>query len=120
MSSTRERRSVRASDAEMDALSSVEEALRRDPSPAVLLGSGKRIELPPSLFEVLCQAAEVLLAGGAVSIMSTEAMLTTQQAADYLGISRPHFVRNVLEKGEIPFERDDVPGAHRRILLGDL
>jgi excisionase family DNA binding protein len=116
----KERRSVRANESEMDALSSLEEALRREPAPAVLLGSNKRIELPPSLFEILCQAAEVLLEGGAVSIMSTAAMLTTQQAADYLGVSRPHFVRNVLDKGEIPFERDDIPGAHRRIRLRDL
>ncbi|MPZ53477.1 MAG: helix-turn-helix domain-containing protein [Acidimicrobiia bacterium] len=51
-----------------------------------------------------------------VTIAALYHRLTTQEAAELLGISRPTLVK-VLEDGEIPYEQ---PGRHRRIKLADV
>ena len=54
----------------------------------------------------------------AIAVVSIEKKLTTQDAADFLGISRPTLIKQ-LESGAIPYEK--LPGSrHRRILLADL
>mgnify|MGYP002737757271 FL=1 len=84
---------------------------------AALVGEdNERIELPTQLHSVLVQVAEALMEGLAVSVVPQTLRLTTQQAADYLGISRPTLVR-ILERGEIPMTK---PGRHRYVQLRDL
>lgn len=51
-----------------------------------------------------------------VTVAPLNAMLTTQEAADFLGVARPTFVR-MLERGDLPMER---PGRHRYVRLADL
>ena len=51
-----------------------------------------------------------------VSIVAEHQDLTTQRAANILGVSRP-FLVGLLEDGHIPFH---MVGSHRRIYLRDL
>lgn len=84
--------------------------------PALVSSNGESFELPPSMYDALRQVAHALAEGKGVSVAPLSAKLTTQQAADYLGISRPTLVR-LLEEGEIPMEK---PGRHRFVRLHDL
>ncbi|WP_239519273.1 helix-turn-helix domain-containing protein [Bifidobacterium ramosum] len=72
--------------------------------------------LTPELADVLMQVADQLSRGRAVFVAPYDTMLTTQDAADFLGVSRPTLVK-LLEDGAIPFEK---VGRHRRVLLADL
>ncbi|MBE1484370.1 helix-turn-helix domain-containing protein [Plantactinospora soyae] len=77
---------------------------------------GDRVELPAEIYGMLRQVVEALQQGFAVTVAPRTLTLTTQQAADLLGVSRPTVVK-LLDEGKIPFER---VGTHRRVLLPDL
>jgi len=83
-----------------------------------LMGSAAedRVELPVEIYRVLRKVVEALQQGLAVTVAPMTQTLTTQQAADLLGVSRPTVIK-LLDEGEIPFER---VGTHRRVLLRDL
>ena len=51
-----------------------------------------------------------------MTVTPTEPQLTTQQAADLLGVSRPTVVR-MIDSGELRAERN---GSRRRLLLSDV
>ncbi|SNR53346.1 DNA binding domain-containing protein, excisionase family [Haloechinothrix alba] len=82
----------------------------------LVAGDGSRIELPDELFAVLRDVATTLSQGFAVNVGPQLTTLTTSQAAEVLGISRPTLVR-LLEQGEIPFDK---PGRHRQVRLVDV
>ena len=74
------------------------------------------VELPPSVAALLLEILEDMAAGSAVAVLRNDAELTTQQAADYLNVSRP-FLVGLLEAGEVPFRK---VGTHRRVRFVDL
>jgi excisionase family DNA binding protein len=84
--------------------------------PALVDGAGHQIELPQSVFDALLHVVTAMSQGQGVTIAPHNALLTTQEAADFLGISRPTLVK-LLETAEIPFEHR---GRHRRVRLSDL
>jgi excisionase family DNA binding protein len=84
---------------------------------ARLIGpDGSQIEIPDELYAVLRDVVAALSQGMAISIAPLNTMLTTQEAADLLNISRPTLVR-LLAEGEIPYT---MRGRHRRVLLRDV
>lgn len=74
------------------------------------------VRLPAAIYDALVQVIDAMLAGRAITLAPIAQRLTTQEAADLLGLSRPTVVK-LLESGEIPFER---PGRHRRVRLIDV
>ena len=78
--------------------------------------SGQHVEIPAEVHRVLRQVVEAMRQGLAVTVVPQTMVLTTQQAADLLGVSRPTLIK-LLGDGQIPYERI---GTHRRIQLRDL
>jgi excisionase family DNA binding protein len=85
--------------------------------PGLLVGvDGNQMGLPREVDRVLRHAVEVMRQGKAVHVTPQNLVLTTQEAADLLDVSRPTLVK-LLEDGAIPF---DQPNRHRRVRLHDI
>jgi excisionase family DNA binding protein len=78
-----------------------------------LTRGGLEAELPDSVREVLTRVAEVLASGRGVAVVPVDQELTTREAADLLGVSRPTLIK-LLDAGEIGYSR---PSSSRRIPL---
>ena len=74
------------------------------------------IALPDKLYRLLLKIIEDLADGKAVSLTAAAQEMTTQEAANFLGVSRQFLVR-ILDEGKIPFHR---AGTHRRVYFQDL
>lgn len=74
-------------------------------------GTAHTVSLPTSALRLLLDILAEIGQGNAVSVIPIHALLTTQEAADILNVSRPFLVQ-LLEKGDIPFHK---VGTHRRV-----
>jgi excisionase family DNA binding protein len=94
----------------------VQQVLQERKRPALVSSSGEQIEFPDALFDWMVHAVDQMSVGKSAALIPEHDLLTTQAAANVLGVSRPHLVK-MLEAGEIPFEK---VGTHRRIRFGDV
>jgi len=112
-------------DVSRDAPTALAEFLVRHPAPTTrlqLVADGETeptsITVPAEALKLFIEILDHLSNGVGVSIVPANAELTTQQAADMLGVSRPYLIDRILQpEGLIPFK---TVGRHRRIRFSDL
>lgn len=78
--------------------------------------SGHQVDFPENLISVLTYIAKAMQQDDELLLMKRHRVLTTQEAADFVGVSRQYMVR-LMDSGVIPCERT---GKHRRVRLSDI
>ena len=78
----------------------------------IQIGKSKPLRIPPRLQQQVLDVLTVASRGANVAVTPLTSTLTTQEAADILGVSRPHLV-TLIDTKKIPATK---VGAHRRIL----
>jgi excisionase family DNA binding protein len=102
---------------DLNALLDLGRFLEQRTEPALLLGpDGQQVPLPEEVYQLLAEVVEAMHEGKIITLVPHTQRLTTQEAADFLGVSRPTLVK-LLEEGKIPYEQ---PGRHRRVLFTDV
>ena len=77
---------------------------------------GKPIRIPKRALTLLFEIIATMSDGKAMTLIPSDAEISTQEAANILNVSRPHLIK-LLEQGMIPHRK---VGSHRRILLDDI
>lgn len=82
-----------------------------DHSPALVSANAPKVEIPEPILNLLRQMLDSLSHADSLLLLPEEETLTSQEAADFLSVSRP-FLTKLTDRGDIPFSR---VGRHRRI-----
>ena len=109
-------RRLESSSLDQHQMEELETLLKSESLPALIDSSGNKTELPKPIFEMLADIVQEIKQGHSIVMMPEDEPLTTQAAANFLGVSRQHLV-DLLEKGEIDFHH---VGTHRRVYFRDL
>jgi excisionase family DNA binding protein len=75
------------------------------------------LELPGEVLSLIQRLLTEVAEGHAVRVVATKPQLSTFEAAELLGVSRPFLISHLLDTGRIPHTR---VGTHRRIALQDV
>jgi excisionase family DNA binding protein len=89
---------------------------QRRPVARLVGPDGGEVEIPASAFAALRAVVRDMAQGLTITLIPHDKELTTKEAADILGVSRPFLVR-LLDRGEIPYHR---VGTHRRLRVEDV
>jgi excisionase family DNA binding protein len=81
-----------------------------------LVVDGQEVPLPASLHRLVTLGVRSLGHGQPVTVIPGDRLLTTQEAANVLRVSRPYLVR-LLNRNEIPFTK---VGTRRRLAVSDV
>jgi excisionase family DNA binding protein len=80
------------------------------------LGPGReQAPIPEDIYRALTRVVEALREGKVITVLPQAQRLTTQETADFLGVSRATLVR-ILSEGKILYDQS---GRHRRVLFSD-
>lgn len=89
---------------------------RGDTAQLRLVDGDQEITVPVSAIKMLVDILNQMAQGNAMSLVPIHAELTTQEAADFLNVSRPYVVK-LIEQGELPCHK---VGVRRRVLFKHL
>jgi len=99
-----------------DVLTEVLKQLEGDIANVTIKETDQKIKVPAFAIKLLQEIMRNLADGNMVNIVPIAAEVSTQMAADILGVSRP-FVVKLLENNEMPYKK---VGRHRRIKFQDV
>ncbi len=97
-------------------LDKLNELVQLEDRPKLCGREGVEIELPDAVFHHLVRVVRDMREGKVIVLFPENESLTTQAAANCLGVSRP-FLVSLLDASAIKFH---MVGSHRRIYLKDL
>lgn len=101
----------------MEQLKDVVDIRRKSRGVKIRLGEQQQsLVIPDKAFSLLVEILGNMADGKSNAIVPADKLLTTQQAASILNISRPYLVK-LLEGKQIPFTK---AGTHRRLELKDV
>ncbi|MDR0505077.1 MAG: helix-turn-helix domain-containing protein, partial [Bifidobacteriaceae bacterium] len=84
--------------------------------PVLTTADGASTELPETVYQIIIQAVDVLVAGSAVAVDPVPVKLSTTQAAEILRVSWSTLIK-MLDRGRIPFQQNNI---HRTLNLSDV
>jgi excisionase family DNA binding protein len=117
MSISRSKRgSINVEGLDRSAAVTIDQIMEADTAVRLMGSDGVEIPLPDAVRSAIHDVVHALAHHGAVTVVAPDKLLTTQEAAALLHVSRPYLIR-LLEEGKIAFS---MTGSHRRIRLDDL
>ncbi len=105
----------RAADS-LKAVAEAQESVRISIDPVEVGGSRIVVPLPAAAVAMFHAVLEAMANRTPISLIPYDAELSTQQAADFLNISRTYLVQK-LDADELPYRK---VGSHRRVRFADL